>query len=335
MKLLVTGGLGFIGSNFCRYMLNKHPDYEILNIDKMGIGANPASLHDIENNPRYRFIRGDICNPQLMHKTINQVDAVVNIAAETHVDRSIRDPYPFLENNTIGTYTVIEAIRKHNPHARMVQMSTDEVYGTAEEGSFTEKTPLNPSNPYSASKAAADMFVTSYHKTFKLNASITRCTNNFGSYQLPEKLIPKTIIRALKDLPIPVYGTGTNIRDWISVLDHCSAVETVLEKGAAGELYNVSAGNEITNIEIIKKILELLGKPESLITYVEDRPGHDTRYSLDSTKLRSQLNWQPKFSFKEALESTVHWYIENEKWWIPFATDDILHATPWKKSEHK
>ena len=316
-------------------MLNNNTDCEIINLDKVGIGANPASLHDIENNPRYRFIRGDICNPQLLHKTINQVDTVVNIAAETHVDRSISDPYTFLENNTIGTYTVIDAIRKHNPRARMVQVSTDEVYGAAEEGSFTEKTALNPSNPYSASKAAADMFVISYHKTFKLNTSITRCTNNFGSYQLPEKLIPKTIIRAIRNLPIPVYGTGTNIRDWINVLDHCSAVETVLEKGKTGEIYNVSAGNEITNIEIIKKILAILNKPETLITYVEDRPGHDIRYSIDSTKLRTQLNWQPKFSFEEALESTVQWYVENEKWWTPFATGDILHATPWKKSEHK
>jgi dTDP-glucose 4,6-dehydratase len=335
MKLLVTGGLGFIGSNFCRFILNKHPDYEIINVDKVGIGANPASLHDIENNPHYRFIRGDICNPQLIHKIINQVDAVVNIAAETHVDRSISDPYIFLENNTVGTYTIIEGIRKHNSRAKMVQVSTDEVYGAAEEGSFTEKDPLNPSNPYSASKAAADMFVTSYQKTFKLNTSITRCTNNFGPYQLPEKLIPKTIIRAIKNLPIPVYGTGTNIRDWINVQDHCSAIETVLEKGKSGEIYNVSAGNEITNIEIVKKILAQLNKPEYLITFVEDRPGHDTRYSLDSTKLRTQLDWQPKFSFKEALEATVQWYLENEKWWTPFATEDILHPTPWKKSEHK
>ena len=335
MKLLVTGGLGFIGSNFCRHMLNNHPDLEIINIDKVGIGANPASLHDIENNPRYQFIHGNITNPQLLHKTVNKVDAVVNIAAETHVDRSISDPYTFLENNTIGTYTIIEAMRKHNPHARMVQVSTDEVYGTADEGSFTEKDPLSPSNPYSASKAAADMFVNSYQKTFKLNASITRCTNNFGPYQLPEKLIPKTIIRALRNLPIPIYGTGKNIRDWINVLDHCTAIETVLEKGKAGEVYNVSAQNEITNVEIVRKILQLLKKPEELITYVEDRPGHDTRYSLDSTKLRTELKWQPKFSFQKSLETTVQWYVENEKWWAPFATEDILHPTPWKKSGNR
>ena len=332
MRLLVTGGLGFIGSNFCRQTLAKHPDWEIVNIDKMGIGANPASLHDLEDNPHYRFVKGDICNPQLLHKTIVQVDAVVNIAAETHVDRSISDPYTFLENNTVGAYTVLEAVRKHNPKARMVQVSTDEVYGAADEGSFTERDPPSPSNPYSAAKAAADMFAISYHKTFKLNVSITRCTNNFGPYQLPEKLIPKTIIRALRNLPIPVYGTGKNIRDWIYVLDHCAAVEAVLEKGKAGEVYNVSAGNEITNLEIVKKILKLLDKPESLISFVEDRPGHDARYSLDSSKLRSELGWMPQFSFEKALKSTVEWYVANEKWWSPFATEAILHASPWKMS---
>ncbi len=332
MKLLITGGLGFIGSNFCKYILNRYPDFEVINLDKMGIGANPASLQDLENNPRYRFIKGDICNPQLLHKTINQVDSVVNFAAETHVDRSISDPFTFMQNNTIGTYTVLDAVRKHNPHARMVQVSTDEVYGTAFEGSFTENDPPHPSNPYSASKAAADMFALSYHKTYKLNVSITRCTNNFGAYQLPEKLIPKTIIRALKDLPIPIYGTGTNIRDWIYVQDHCAAVATVLEKGKAGEVYNVSAGNEITNLEIVKRILVLLDKPESLITFVEDRPGHDIRYSLDSSKLQAGLGWHPEVSFKDALESTVKWYVENEKAWAPFATQDILSPTPWKTS---
>ena len=213
---------------------------------------------------------------------------------------------------------------------RLLQVSTDEVYGEALEGSFTENTPPKPSNPYSASKAAADMFVLSYHKTFGLNVSITRCTNNFGPYQLPEKLIPKTVIRALRDLPIPIYGKGTNIRDWIYVQDHCEALSTVLEKGKAGEIYNVSAGNEIPNIEIAKKIICQLHKPESLITFVEDRPGHDTRYSLDSTKIRTELGWKPKFSFEKSLESTVKWYLDNEHWWTPFATEVILHPTPWK-----
>jgi dTDP-glucose 4,6-dehydratase len=332
MKLLVTGGLGFIGSNFCRYMLAKHPDLELINVDKMGIGANPANLHDIENNKHYTFIKGDICNPQLMGRLIHQVDAVVNIAAETHVDRSIADPNIFLQNNTLGTFTILEAIRKHNHKARLLQVSTDEVYGEALEGSFTETTPPKPSNPYSASKAAADMFVLSYHKTYGLNVSITRCTNNFGPYQLPEKLIPKTVIRALRDLPIPIYGKGTNIRDWIYVTDHCEAIDMVLEKGKAGEIYNVSAGNEVANIEIAKKIINQLGKPENTITYVEDRPGHDTRYSLDSSKLREELGWKPKGNFEECLKSTVQWYLDNKHWWTPFATEVILHPTPWKLS---
>jgi dTDP-glucose 4,6-dehydratase len=223
-------------------------------------------------------------------------------------------------------------MRKHNPKAKLVHVSTDEVYGQALEGSFTENAPPNPSNPYSASKAASDMFVLSYNKTYDLNTSITRCTNNFGPCQLPEKLIPKTIIRALKNLSIPIYGTGTNIRDWIYVQDHCEAIETVLEKGKPGEVYNVSAGNEVTNIEIVKKILAIVHKPESLMTFVEDRPGHDIRYSLDSTKLRSMLGWQPKFVFNESLEMTVRWYLENEHWWAPFATENILHPTPWKIS---
>jgi dTDP-glucose 4,6-dehydratase len=320
MKLLVTGGLGFIGSNFCRSMLTRHSDCELINVDKMGVGANPASLRDIENDKRYTFVKGDICNPRLVDKLVRGVDAVVNIAAETHVDRSIVDPYAFLQNNTIGTFTILDSMRKRNKKARLVHVSTDEVYGQALEGSFTENTPANPSNPYSASKAAADMFVLSYHKTYDLDVSIIRCTNNFGPYQLPEKLIPKTIIRALRNLPIPIYGSGTNIRDWIYVQDHCEAVDAVLQKGKAGEVYNVSAGNEIPNIEIAKKILVMLHKPESLINFVEDRPGHDVRYSLDSTKTRSLLGWQPQFSFQQSLESTVQWYVENEHWWTLLAT---------------
>jgi dTDP-glucose 4,6-dehydratase len=330
MKLLVTGGLGFIGSNFCRYIIKNHYDYELLNVDKIGIGANSANLLDIETNKRYAFVKGDICNPQLVDKIIRDVDAVVNIAAETHVDRSIADPYLFLQNNTIGTFTILEAIRKHNNKAKLVHISTDEVYGQALEGSFTENDLPRPSNPYSASKAAADMFVLSYHKTYDLNVSITRCTNNFGPYQFPEKLIPKTIIRALRDLPIPIYGLGTNVRDWTYVQDHCEAIDAVLRKGKAGEVYNVSAGNEITNIEIVKEILSLLHKPDSLITFVEDRPAHDLRYSLNSEKTRSIIGWQPHYSFQQSLESTVRWYVENERWWTPLATEIILHPTPWK-----
>ncbi len=330
MKVLVTGGLGFIGSNFCKHMLATFPDIELINVDKIGIGANPANLHDIENDKRYTFIKGDICNPQLINRLIHQVDAIVNIAAETHVDRSIADPNIFLQNNTVGTFVILEAIRRHNHKAKLVQISTDEVYGEALQGSFTENTPPKPSNPYSASKAAADMFVLSYHKTYGLNVSITRCTNNFGPNQLPEKLIPKTVIRALRDLPIPIYGKGNNIRDWIYVTDHCQAISTVLEKGKPGEIYNISAENELANLDIVKKIIKQLNKPESLITFVEDRPGHDVRYSLDSSKLRNELGWKPKANFAQALHSTVQWYLTNEHWWTPFATDVILHPTPWK-----
>ena len=330
MKVLVTGGLGFVGSNFVKLMLAKHEDYELINVDKVGIGANPANLQNIEDDKRYTFIKGDICNPQLMNRLIHQADAIVNIAAETHVDRSIANPNIFLQNNTLGAFTILEAIRRHNHKARFVQVSTDEVYGEAIEGSFTENTSLKPSNPYSASKAAADMFVLSYIKTFGLNVSITRCTNNFGPYQMPEKLIPKMVIRALRDLPIPIYGKGTNVRDWIYVQDHCEGIDAVLEKGTAGEIYNISAGNELTNIAIVEKIVAIIGKPESLITFVEDRPGHDARYSLDSSKIRKELGWEPKFGFEESLESTVQWYLENERWWTPFATDVILHPTPWK-----
>ncbi len=330
MKILVTGGLGFIGSNFCRYIISKHPDYEVTNIDKVGIGANPANLKDLENEKRYKFIKGDIRDPEPINKTIKQVDAVVNIAAETHVDRSIADPTPFIQNNTIGTFTILEAIRKHNDKAKLVQVSTDEIYGEIHKGSFNENDMLKPSNPYSASKAAADMFVIAYHKTYSLNLAITRCTNNYGPYQIPEKLIPKTIIRALKNRPIPIYGTGQNVRDWIHVQDHCKAVDLVLRKGESGEIYNISAENEIPNIKIVRKILATLHKPEDLITFVEDRPGHDIRYSLDSSKIRSKLGWKPRFPFEKTLEQTVHWYVNSEWGWKPLATQRILHPTPWK-----
>jgi dTDP-glucose 4,6-dehydratase len=334
MKLLVTGGLGFIGSNFCRLILTEHKDYELINIDKMGVGANPANLHDYEKEKTYHFIKGDICDAQLLSKTVKQVDVVVNIAAETHVDRSISDPYLFLQNNTFGTYTILEALRKHNDEAKLVQVSTDEVYGEIPEGAFTEKDAVKPSNPYSASKAAADMFVQAYRKTYGLKTFITRCTNNFGQYQFPEKLIPKTIIRAMRDLPIPIYGSGANVREWIYVLDHCEAILSVLNKGTPGEVYNVSSGSELSNLELVKKILALLHKPEKLIKFVEDRPGHDIRYCLDSSKIQAEVGWKPKFSFAKAVESTVKWYIDNEEWWKPLATEEILSPTPWKIRGH-
>jgi len=332
MKLLVTGGLGFIGSNFCRLILTKHRDYELLNVDKVGVGANPANLRDLQDDKNYTFIKGDICNPQLINKLIRQIDAVVNIAAETHVDRSISDPYSFLQNNTLGTYTILEELRKHNDKAKLIQVSTDEVYGEIPEGAFTETDAVKPSNPYSASKAAADMFVQAYQKTYGLNACITRCTNNFGPYQFPEKLIPKTIIRAMKELPVPIYGSGKNVREWIHVLDHCEAVILALKDGKSGEVYNVSSGSERSNLEVVKKILAFLNKSEKLITFVEDRPGHDIRYCLDSSKIQTELGWHPKFVFDEALQSTVKWYVDNEAWWSPLATEDILSPTPWKTS---
>jgi len=335
LKVLVTGGLGFIGSNFCRHMITEHPDNEITNLDKIGLGANPENLRDLENNERYRFIKGDICDSKLLKRALKNVDAIVNFAAETHVDRSIADPEAFIQNNTYGTFALLETIRKNKKKPRFIQVSTDEIYGDILEGSFTEQNPPKPSNPYSASKASADMFVQAYCRTYELNASITRCTNNFGPYQFPEKLIPKTTIRALKNLQIPIYGTGKNIRDWLYVQDHCEAIHTVLTKGKPSEIYNISSGNELPNTEIVKRILNLLGKKEDLITFVEDRPGHDLRYSLDSSKLRSQLGWKPKFTFAKALETTVNWYQNNEKWWKPLATKEILSPAPWKTSGKK
>jgi dTDP-glucose 4,6-dehydratase len=331
MKILVTGGLGFIGSNFCRYVISARPDTEVTNIDKIGMGANPSNLKDLERERRYMFAKGDVCDPEFLNRHVKEADAVVNFAAETHVDRSIADPEEFLRNNTVGTFTILEAIRKHNSQARLVQVSTDEVYGEIPEGSFNENDPPKPSNPYSASKAAADMFVHAYSKTYKLNTVTTRCTNNYGPYQLPEKLIPKTIIRALKNLKIPVYGTGMNVRDWIYVQDHCEAIDQVLTHGRPGQTYNVSAGNEVPNIEIVKQILKQLDKDQDQIAFVQDRPGHDIRYSLDSSKIKSELGWRPKHSFQKALKETINWYVRNESWWTPFATKQILSPTPWKR----
>jgi dTDP-glucose 4,6-dehydratase len=330
LKILITGGLGFIGSNFCRYTLTKHPDYEIINIDKIGIGANPTNLKELENEKRYKFIKGNICDSNILNKLIKQVNAVVNIAAETHVDRSLANPPVFIENNTVGTFTILEAIRKHNNKAKLIQVSTDEIYGEIKKGSFKEHDRPNPSNPYSASKAAADMLVLAYHRTYGLHTIISRCTNNFGPYQFPEKLIPKTIIRASLNLKVPIYGLGRNVRDWIHVLDHCEALDMLLQDGKEGEIYNISSGNEYENIEVVKRILKIMDKDESLIEFVEDRPGHDVRYSLDSSKIRSELGWKPKYNFKDALKETVKWYLKNEYWWKPLATEQVLHPTPWK-----
>jgi dTDP-glucose 4,6-dehydratase len=333
MRILVTGGLGFIGSTFCNYIIKEHSDYQVTNVDKVGTGANPENLLNLEKENRYTFVRGDICDSSLTNALVKDVDAIVNIAAETHVDRSIRDPVPFFENNTRGTLTLLEAVRKCSNNVTFTQVSTDEVYGESIEDPFTEKDMPKPSNPYSASKAAADMFVMAYHKTYNLKANVTRCTNNYGPYQFPEKFIPKIIIRALKNLRIPVYGSGENIRDWLYVRDHCQAIDLVLRRGQPGEIYNVSAGNELSNIQVAQRTLALLGKPESLITLVEDRPGHDLKYSLDSRKIRSELDWKPRYQFEEGLKATVDWYKSNRQWWKRLATEENLHPTPWKLSD--
>jgi len=320
--------MGFIGSNFIRYMLSNISNVRIVNLDNLSTGSNASNLKDVEADARYTFIKGDLTDCRQLLKLVGGVDTVVNFAAQTHVDRSIANPRLFFESNTLGTFNLLEACRKKG--VRLVHVSTDEVYGEIAEGSFKEEDRLKPSNPYSASKAAADIFILSYCRTYGLDAVITRCTNNFGPYQFPEKLIPKTIIRANLNMKVPVYGTGRNIRDWIYVLDHCEALRLVLEKGRTGEVYNVSSFNEYENIEVVKKVLEVMGKDESLIEFVEDRPGHDVRYSLDSSKIRNELCWKPKHRFDEALEQTVEWYLNNEWWWKPIATGEVLHPTPWK-----
>jgi dTDP-glucose 4,6-dehydratase len=264
-----------------------------------------------------------------MSALIEDQDAVVNFAAETHVDRSLSNPSSFLQSNVLGVFSILEALRK-NSGKRFVQVSTDEVYGDIADGSFTERDVLNPSSPYSASKASSDMFVLAYARTYGLDAMVTRCTNNYGPCQFPEKLIPKTILRAAMSLKIPIYGKGQNVRDWIYVADHCRAIEKVLKSGIKGQIYNVSAGDEKTNIEVVKEILRIMGKDESQIEFVEDRPGHDVRYSLDSSKIRKELGWMPQKSFDKGLEETVRWYLENKDWWQPLLNDNVLHPTPWK-----
>jgi dTDP-glucose 4,6-dehydratase len=332
MKVMVTGGAGFIGSNFVRHLLSFYKDdIELLNLDNLSYGSNIANLKDLENTGNHIFIKADIKDSDTIHDLMSDVDVVVNFAAETHVDRSISNPSSFFENNAYGTFVLLEAIRKSKGRKRYVQVSTDEVYGTAQESkSFSEDDLLTPSSPYSATKAAADMLARAYYVTYGLSTSITRCSNNFGPCQFPEKLIPKTIIRAMLDLHVPVYGSGNQVRDWLYVVDHCEAIREVIEKGKPGEIYNISSGNEVPNIEIVKMILAEISKPEELIEHVEDRPGHDLRYSLDSSKIRAELGWKPKYEFSEALKETVKWYVENESWWRPLATDNVLHPTPWK-----
>jgi len=313
MRLLITGGLGFIGSNFIRYVFSKHPNHYIVNLDVMTYAANPANLKDIENDQRYTFIKGNICDRKLVGKVAKEVDVIINFAAESHVDRSIAEPEPFLTTNVLGTQVLLEAARRFD-HEKFVQISTDEVYGSISSGSFKEEDPLRPSSPYAASKAAADMLAYSYFVTYGLPAVITRSTNNFGPYQHPEKLIPKLIINAISGKPLPIYGDGKNVRDWLYVVDNCEAIDLILRKGKIGGIYNVGAGNERTNLEIATFILKELGKPKSMIKFVNDRPGHDRRYSLDCEKLKA-LGWKPKHSLDSGLKETVKWYKQNKKGW--------------------
>jgi dTDP-glucose 4,6-dehydratase len=329
MNLLITGGLGFIGSNFIQNILTS-TDHNVTNLDKIGLGANIENLKSFEGHPNYNFIKVDIAKKKSISDILDETEVVINFAAETHVDRSIHDPLPFLESNYYGTYNLLDAERKADHPIKHIQISTDEVYGDVLEGSFTEESPLKTSNPYSATKAAADLLCHSYHRTYGMNIITTRCTNNFGPNQFPEKLIPKTIIRALNNLPIPIYGTGKNIRDWLYVQDHCEAIQTVFEKGKSGEVYNISSGNEKTVLEIVKLVLNHLGKPESLMTFVVDRPGHDLRYSLNSSKIQDQLGWHLQHSFEESIIQTIEWYVNNPEWWKPLLTDNILASTPWK-----
>ena len=312
MKLLVTGGLGFIGSNFILDAL-KNTNYEILNVDAEFYGSNHYNLIEVENSSKYSFVKGDITDKKLMETLISDCDYVVNFAAESHVDRSILDPTPFLNSNILGTFTILDIIK--NQKKRLVHVSTDEVYGTILEGSATENTRFNPSSPYSATKASAELLINSYVKTYDVDAVITRCTNNYGPRQFNEKLIPKTIGLCNENKKIPVYGTGTSIRDWIHVEDHCKAIMLVLEKGITGESYNISSSNELSNLTLVTKILEILNKSEENIQFVENRAGEDTRYSLDSSKIYQELGWIPMINFDEGLKKTIQWYISNKDWW--------------------
>ena len=317
MKILVTGGAGFIGSNYIRMMINRYPDIEITNLDKLTYAGNPENLRDISDpaNPAYSFVKADICDPEAVSKAMEGVDAVVHFAAESHVDRSIKESSVFVTTNVLGTNTLLSCALESDID-KFIHVSTDEVYGSIDEGSFTETDPLAPSSPYSSSKAGSDLLAMSYHTTYGLPVSITRCTNNFGPYQYPEKLIPLFITNLMEGEKVPVYGSGLNIRDWIYVDDHCSGIDFVLNNGNSGEIYNIGGGSELTNLEITNRILEMLDKDDTMIRYVEDRKGHDLRYSLDCTKLKN-MGWKPDFDFDTALEFTVKWYVDNRWWWEP------------------
>lgn len=328
MNLLVCGGCGFIGSEFIRNHITKNPQDKIINLDSLTIGSNKANLQPIEKNENYSFVHGDIRNLELVEKLTKPVDAIINFAAETHVDRSISNPKPFIESNVLGTFSLLEAARKNDK--LFIHISTDEIYGDADDKeSFTEDASFKPNNPYAATKAAADHLVSSYHRTYGLHCITTRCTNNFGPYQFPEKLIPKTIIRASKNLKVPLYAGGEQIRSWIFVNDHVEAIESLISKGKMGEIYNITAWNEITNKTLVEKILKIMQKPSSLIETVGDRPGHDKRYSINASKIQKTIGWKPRYEFDQALQETVEWYQNNPQWWEPLANEKTLHPQPW------
>ncbi len=313
MKILITGGLGFIGGNFIRYLLGRYRKINIVNFDKQTYAGCPSSLKDYCSDPRYEFVKGDICNARKVAAALKGCDALVNFAAETHVDRSIVSAAEFLRTNVMGVQVLLEAARE-NRIKRFVHISTDEVYGSRDKGSFTEESPLEPNSPYSASKAAADLLIRSYWKTHNFAPVIIRPTNNFGPFQFPEKVIPFFVTNLLQGEQVPVYGDGLNVRDWLFVLDNCRAIDLVLRKAPAGAIYNVGAGNEITNIDLTRQILKIMKMPASRIKFVKDRPGHDWRYSLDTTRLRA-LGFEPAYSFEDALQLTLDWYLGNQKWW--------------------
>lgn len=313
MKLFITGGAGFIGSNFIRYILNKYPGYKVINYDKLTYAGNLDNLRDVEKNPRYKFIKGDICDFKLINKYIKTSDIIVNFAAETHVDRSILNADEFIRTAVNGTFSLLESARA-NKIKKFVHISTDEVYGSILKGSFSEESPLRPNSPYAAAKASSDLLVRSYFVTYGLPAIITRCSNNYGPYQYPEKVIPLFVTNAMDNINLPLYGDGKNVRDWLYVIDHCRGIDIAMHKGKNGEVYNIGGGTEMTNIELTKKVLKIMGKPLSLIKKVTDRPGHDRRYSIDCSKLK-KLGYKPLYSFEKALSETVEWYIENEKIW--------------------
>src|SRR5512134_1837092 len=317
MNVLLTGGSGFIGSNLVRLLLTERPDWRVVNLDKLTYAGNAENLADLEGNPRYRFVRGDICNGELVADIFRteKIDAVMHLAAESHVDRSILAPSVFIETNVRGTQVLLEAAREFGVK-RFLHVSTDEVYGSlGPTGLFTEETPLAPTSPYSASKASSDLLALAYAHTFHVPVVVTRCSNNFGPYQFPEKLIPLMIANAVRDLPLPVYGDGMNVRDWIHVEDHCRGLLAALEKGRVGQVYNFGAASERHNIDLVRRVLDILKKPLSLIQYVKDRPGHDRRYAIDAAKARRELGWVPRHRFEDGLAKTVAWYRENRGWW--------------------